>query len=87
MTVSVCECEKVCWSERISEKDLCFSHLFNSNITLSHTHTHLQSHIPSFTRTYTHTYVLTQYCKSLQMAGLSVSMSPDDDFESDDDVE
>ena len=31
--------------------------------------------------------IFSQYCKSLQMAGLSVSMAPDDDFESDDDVE
>jgi len=31
--------------------------------------------------------IVDEYCKSLQQAGLSVSMAPDDDFEADDDME
>lgn len=31
--------------------------------------------------------IIQEYCKSLQMAGLSVSMAPDDEFEADDDDE
>jgi ATP-dependent Clp protease adapter protein ClpS len=29
--------------------------------------------------------IITEYCKSLQVAGLTVSMAPDDEFENDDD--
>ena len=31
--------------------------------------------------------IISEYCSSLQMAGLTVSMAPDDEFESSDDVE